>query len=94
MYNHFFFILLKLQNLLYKILRLGNNNGFWRPGGQVGAAKKLRIALYTSKHELYVGPKPYAPIRRKYWSVERKICDLVFTCKRLRLAMFCKNDYN
>ena len=73
MYNHFFFILLKLQSLLYRILRLGNNNGFWRSQGQRGSAKKLRTALQTLKHELYVGPNPYAPIHQKYWSKSSKL---------------------
>ena len=80
MYNHFFFILLKSQSLLYKYLGLVNNNGFCRPEERVGAAKKIRTALDTSKYEFYVGPNPYAPIRRKYWSAMRvkKICHLNF----------------
>ena len=73
MYNHFFFILLKSQSLLYKHLGLGNNNGFWRSQGRTGAAKKLRTALQTLKHELYVGPNPYAPIHQKYWSKSSKL---------------------
>ena len=73
MYNHFFFILLKSQSLLYKYLGLGNNKGFWRPEERIGAAKKIRTALATSKHEFYVGPNPYAPIHRKYWSAKEHI---------------------
>ena len=72
MYNHFFFILLKSQSLLYKYLGLGNNNGFWRPEGRVGAAKKLRKALQTSKHEFYVCPNPTTPDHQRYWSAKEK----------------------